>query len=34
MPDPVVGWYKIEYYYETKRLIYTRNNKIHKYTAK
>ena len=34
MPDPVECWQKIEYYQETKRLIYTKNNKLYKYTAK
>ena len=32
--DPVECWHKMECYQETKRLIYTKNNKLHKYTAK
>ena len=30
MPDPVECWHKIEYYQESERLIYTKNNKLHK----
>ena len=33
IPDPVEYWHKIEYYQETERLIFTKNNKLHKYTA-
>ena len=34
IPDPVDYWHKFEYCQETERLIYTKNNKPQKYTAK
>ena len=34
IPDPVECWHKTKYYKETERLIYTKNNKLHKYTTK
>ena len=33
-PNPFECWHKTEYYQDTERLIYIKNNKLHKYTAK